>query len=113
MSDRKPSLGRRVAAMLALGGLLAALIAVGFAVIKGDAWRVPLVLVGVSAAVVGLWYMVSRRGAVSVVGAIVAGTGLVTLLLVIFTADYRGLPFVVAIILIVISGGAARYALGR
>ncbi len=113
MTDAKLGVGRRFAAMVAIGGLVGALVAVGFAVIRGDAWRLPLVLVAVAAAVVGLWYALSRRGAPSWVGALVAGAGLVTLVLVIFTADYRGLPFVVAIALILVSASAARYALGR
>ena len=91
--------------------LLGALVAVGFAVIRGDAWRLPLVLVAVAAAVVGLWYALSRRGAPSWMGTLVAGAGLLTLVLVILTADYRGLPFVVAVALILVSASAARYAL--
>jgi diacylglycerol kinase family enzyme len=113
MIDARPAMGRRVAALLAIAGLIGALVAIGFAVIRGDAWRVPLVLVGVAAAVVGLWYLVSRRGVASVVGALVAAAGLLMFLLVILTADYRGLPFAVAIVLVVVSAGAARYALHR
>ena len=64
----KPAVGRRLAALLAIVGLVGALVAVGFAVIRGDAWRLPLVLVAVAAAVVGLWYALSRRGAPSWVG---------------------------------------------
>ncbi len=113
MKGDKPAVGRRVAALLAIAGLAGALVVVGFAVIRGDAWRLPLVLLAVAAAVVGLWYALSRRGASSWVGTLVAGVGLVTLVLVIFTADYRGLPFAVAIALILVSASAARYALGR
>ena len=113
MTDARPAIGRRVAALLAIAGLIGALAAISFAVIRGDAWRVPLVLVGVAAAVVGLWYLVSRRGVASLVGALVAVAGLLMFLLVILTADYRGLPFAVAIVLVIISAGAARYALHR
>ncbi len=109
----KPAVGRRLAALLAIAGLVGALVSVGFAVVRGDAWRLPLVLVAVAAAVVGLWYALSRRGAPSWVGALVAGAGVVTLVVVILTADYRGLPFVVAVALILVSASAARYALGR
>ena len=109
----KPAVGRRLAALLAIAGLVGALIAVGFAVIRGDAWRLPLVLVAVAAAVVGLWYALSRRGVPSWVGLVVAGAGVVTLVVVVLTADYRGLPFVVAVALILVSASAARYALGR
>ena len=113
MTDPKPAVGRRFAALVAIAGLVGALVAVGFAVIRGDAWRLPLVLVAVAAAVVGLWYALSRRGAPSWAGTLVAGAGLLTLVLVILTADYRGLPFVVAVALILVSASAARYALGR
>jgi diacylglycerol kinase family enzyme len=109
----KPAVGRRLAAVLAIAALVGALVAVGFAVLRGDAWRVPLVLVAVAAAVVGLWYALSRRGAPSWVGMVMSGAGLLTLVLVIVTADYRGLPFVVAVALILVSASAARYALGR
>jgi diacylglycerol kinase family enzyme len=113
MSDARPAPGRRFAALAALVGLVAALLSVGFAIIRGDAWRLPVVLVAVGAGVVGLWYLVSRRGAPSAIGGLVAGAGLVTLFLVVLTGDYHGLPFVVAIAWIAVSAGAARYALGR
>ena len=109
----KPSPGRRLAALLALAALVGALVAVAFAVIKGDAWRLPLVLVGAAVVVVGLWYLVSRRGVLSLIGGVVAAAGLLTVFLVVLTADHRGVPFLVAIALILISAGAARYALGR
>jgi diacylglycerol kinase family enzyme len=109
----KPELSRRIAALLAIAGLIGALVAVGFAVIHGDAWRLPLVLVSVAAAVVGLWYFLTRRGLASLVGVIVAAVGVVTVLLVIFTADYKAVPFVVAIILIMVSAASGRYALRR
>jgi diacylglycerol kinase family enzyme len=102
-----------LAAVLALAALAGALVAVGFAVIKGDAWRLPVALVAVAGAVVGLWYTVSWRGLVRTVGAVVAGAGLVALFLVVLTGDYHGLPFVVAVVLVAISAGATRYALQR
>jgi diacylglycerol kinase family enzyme len=105
--------GRRLAALLAIAGLVGALVAVSFAVIRGDAWRIPLVVVAVAAAVVGLWYFLTRRGLASLVGVIVASIGVVALFAVIFTADYRAVPFVVAIILIVVSAACSRYALSR
>ena len=108
-----PALGRRLAALLAIVCLVGALVAISFAIIKGDVWRLPVVLVAVAAAVVGLWYAVSRRGAPSWVGAVAAGAGILTLVIVTLTADYRGVPFVVAIALILVSASTARYALGR
>ena len=113
VKGEKPALARRLAALLAMACLLGALVAVGFAIIHGDAWRLPLVLVAVVAAVVGLWYALSRRGTASWLGAAVAGAGLLTVVLVTVTADYGLLPFVVALVLVLVSASAARYALGR
>ncbi len=113
MKGERPSWQRRLAALLALVGLVGALLAVGFAVVRGDAWRLPLVLLATAVAVVGLWFGLSRRGAASLVGLAFAGAGLVLLVLVIILADYRGIPFVVALALILLSAAAARYALGR
>jgi diacylglycerol kinase family enzyme len=109
--NTRPSLLRRLTAVVAIVGLLAALVTVGFAIIRGDAWRLPLVLVGAAAAVVGLWYLVSRKGALSLIGALLAAAGVITLFTVTLTADYRGLPFVLALIFIAVSASAARYAL--
>ena len=113
MRSDEPGVGRRLAALLAMAGLVGALVAVGFAVVRGDAWRLPLVLVAAAAAVVGLWYALSGRGAASWIGLLVAAAGVVMLVLVIFTSDYRGLPFLVAVVFILLSASAARYALGR
>jgi diacylglycerol kinase family enzyme len=113
MKSEKPTLTRRLAALLAMACLVGALVAVGFAIVRGDAWRLPLVLVAVAGAVVGLWYALSRRGAASWLGAAVAGAGLLTVVLVTVTADYGVLPFVLALALVLVSATAARYALGR
>jgi diacylglycerol kinase family enzyme len=112
MISARPAASRRIAAVSALAGLAGALVAVGFAVIWGDAWRLPVVLVAAVIAVVGLWYGVSRRGLTSWLGVAAAVVALVALFVVVLTADYRGLPFVLAIVLILLSAGAARYALG-
>jgi diacylglycerol kinase family enzyme len=109
----KPTVGRRLAALSAIAGLVGALVAVGFGIIRGDAWRVPLVLVGVAVAVMGLWWALSRRGVASWMGAGLAAAGLLTLGVVTLTADFRGVPLVVAIALVLVSATAARYALGR
>ena len=113
VKGEKPALTRRLAALLAMACLVGALVAVGFAIVRGDAWRLPLVLVAVMGAVVGLWYALSRRGAASWLGAAVAGAGLLTVVLVTVTGDYGVLPFVVALALVLASASAARYALGR
>jgi diacylglycerol kinase family enzyme len=106
-------LARRLSALFAIAALTGALIAAGFAIVRGDAWRLPLVLVAVAAAVVGLWYALSRRGAPSWAGLLMAAGGALLLVLVIVTSDYRGLPFAVALVLIALSAFGARYALGR
>ena len=113
MAGDRPALLRRLAALIAITGLVGALVAAGVAVIRGDAWRVPLVIVAAAVAVVGLWYALSRRGVVSVVGAALAVAGLLAVILVIVTTDHRGLPFVVASVLMLVSATTARYALGR
>ena len=109
----RPAPRRRIAALLSIACLVGALISVGFSIIRGDAWRLPLVLVAVAVAVVGLWYALSRRGAASVMGMLLAGAGLVTVAVVTLSADHRGVPLAVAIALILISASAARYALHR
>jgi diacylglycerol kinase family enzyme len=107
----RPSLGRRLEAWLAIAALLGALAAVGFGVIEGDLWRPPVALVAVIVTVVGLWYLVSRRGPLRFIGAVLAGVGIATLLAAIFSGHYRGVPVIVAVILMAISATAARYAL--
>ncbi len=113
MIDAKPPVARRISAVSAIACLLGALVAVAFAVIRGDAWRLPVVLIAAAIAVLGLWFALSRRGPASWLGAATAAVGLTALFVVVLTADYRGLPFVLAIVLIMASAGAARYALGR
>jgi diacylglycerol kinase family enzyme len=113
MIDAKPPVGHRIAAVSAIACLLGALVAVGFAIVRGDVWRLPVMLVAAAIAVLGLWFALSRRGPASWLGVATAAAGLITLFVVTLTADYRGLPFVLAIVLIIASAGAARYALGR
>jgi diacylglycerol kinase family enzyme len=113
MTGTRPAASRRLAAIAAVGCLAGALVAVGFAVTWGDAWRLPVVLVAAAIAVIGLWYGVSRRGLTSWLGVAAAAIALVTVVVVVLTADYRGLPFALAIVLILVSAGAARYGLGR
>jgi diacylglycerol kinase family enzyme len=107
------ALGRRLAAVAAIVCLLGALLTVSLAVIRGDAWRLPVVILATAAGVMGLWYLASRRGAIRVIGAIVAAAGLVTWILVTVTADYRGVPFILAVALILVSASCAQYALRR
>jgi diacylglycerol kinase family enzyme len=96
---------------VAILSFLAALASVGFAVARGDLWRLPVVLIVEALAVVGLWYGLSRRGAARVAGLLVAATALLVVIIVVLTGDYRGVPFIVAIALVLLSAAAARYAL--
>src|ERR1700751_3033693 len=76
----RPSLGRRLGALSAIAALVGALVAVGFAFIEGDVWRLPVGLIAVSVAVVGSWYLVSRRGPIRFLGALLAAVGLAAFL---------------------------------
>jgi diacylglycerol kinase family enzyme len=107
----KPGLRYRLAALLSLASLVGALVALGFAIIAGDAWRLPVVLVADAAAVVGLWYALSRRGMASLIGALVTVGAVAVLFAVTLTGDYYGLPFFLAIALSVLSAGSGRFAL--
>ncbi len=78
-----------------------------------DLWRVVVVLAAGVAAIVGLWFVVTRRGAGRVVGAIVALASFVGAIIVILSGRQGVVRAVVPIALIVISGGSARYALHR
>jgi diacylglycerol kinase family enzyme len=109
----RPAMRRRLAALATIGCLAGALVVVGFAVAQGEVWRLPVVLVVAAAAVLGLWYAVSQRGVVRVVGGLVAGAGVAAVLVVTLTGKYRGVPLAVAIALIVVSSVPARYALQR
>ena len=106
----KLGLGRRASALIAIAGLVGALLAVGLSVVR-NAWRVPIVVIAVAATVVGLWYLLVRRGLARLVGGLTATAGLLVFLVLLLTADHRGLPLVVGLGLILISASAARYAL--
>ncbi|HET6793917.1 MAG TPA: diacylglycerol kinase family protein, partial [Acidimicrobiales bacterium] len=110
MGDR-PGAARRLAAVAALIGLLAALGVIGYGLANGEVWRLAVVLVLLGAAVVGLWYVLSRRGGQRVFGAVVAALAAVGVLAITFTGEYRGLFVVLAAVLVVLSATAARQAL--
>jgi diacylglycerol kinase family enzyme len=107
----KPGLARQLAAVLAIVCLLAALAAIAFAAVLGDAWRLPVVLVVDAAAIVGLWFGLSHRGAARLFGLVLAGVALLVVIAVTLAGDYRGVPLILAILLGLASGTAARYAL--
>jgi diacylglycerol kinase family enzyme len=109
--DRSP--GRRLAAILAVLCLAGAVVAFLFGIVSGDAWRLLAGGASIVVAVIGLWYGLSRRGIPRLVGAVLAVAGLAAVLVLTLTADYRGVPLIVAIALVLVSGVAARYALSR
>ncbi|HEY1330512.1 MAG TPA: diacylglycerol kinase family protein [Actinomycetota bacterium] len=109
----RPSVRRRLAAVAAILCLIGALLSVVFALVRGEAWRLPAALAAGAVAVVALWYAVSRRGGARLLGLVAAPLGVIALLIVVFTADHRGLPLVMAIALILLSGAAAGVALRR
>ncbi len=112
MSATDTAPGRRLAATLAVVCLAGAMVALLFGIV-GNVWRLLAAVVAIDVAVVGLWYALSRRGVLRVVGAALAVAGLAAVLVLTLTADHRGVPLLVAIALVVVSGGAARYALAR
>jgi diacylglycerol kinase family enzyme len=109
--DRSPR--RRLAAILAVLCLAGAVVAFLLGIVRGDAWRLLAGGASIVVAVIGLWYALSRRGIPRLVGAVLAVVGLAAVLVLTLTADYRGVPLIVAIVLVLASGGAAQYALSR
>jgi len=91
--------------------LLASLATAAFALVNGQAWRLAVALGCVVAAIVGVWYSLARRGVVRFIGAAFALAAFGGLLAVIITSHFRGVLFVLALVLAAASAGAARYAL--
>jgi diacylglycerol kinase family enzyme len=109
----RPTALRRIAAVLAILGLVGALAAVFSLFVRGEAWRLLVAILSIAVAVVGLWYAVTRRAAPRLVGTILAPAGMIVFLAVALTADRRALPLVAVIALVLASAAAARYALQR
>ncbi len=111
--SERPAALRRIAAVVAILGLVSAVAAVFTLFVRGDAWRLLVAVVAVAVAVVGLWFAVTRRAAPRVVGTILAPAGLIVFLVVALTADRRSLPLIAVLALVLASAAAARYALRR
>jgi len=115
MADATNQIGvaRRLSAVLAIFLGAAAFATAVFAVTQAGV----AVLLGVPACivvlVVGLWHLVSRRGAARIVGAVVAAAALIVFLLVALSSPSKGLLVVLTLVLAALSAGAARYALAR
>jgi diacylglycerol kinase family enzyme len=108
----RPALARRLAAVLALLSAAGALVAI-VALLASDVWRLIVVLIAAAVAVAGLWYVVTRRQAGRVVGAIVAVAAIVAVFVVVITGSQGVFGAILPVALIVLSAGAARYALHR
>jgi diacylglycerol kinase family enzyme len=112
-ASRHTSAARRVAAIFALISLAAAVLSAVEGVRGGSLWRLLVAVASVLGGVVGLWYAVSRRGAVRVVGLSVALVGVALAAIVTLTSSQLAWWGLVTILLIGVSGLAAGYALGR
>jgi diacylglycerol kinase family enzyme len=82
-----------------------------FAFTEVRAWRLIVAAAAVVMTILGMWWVLSRRAVARLTGAIVAFAGMVVLVAVVLTGQYRGLPIVVVGGLMVLAGGSARYAL--
>jgi diacylglycerol kinase family enzyme len=112
-TDERPPMKRRLAAIAAILCLLGALAALSIGLVNASVGRLLAGLAAIAVIVIGLWFAVSRRGAPRVVGGILAVAGLVGLIVVLVTGDYKVVAVVVAIALVVLSGAAARFALAH
>jgi diacylglycerol kinase family enzyme len=100
-----------VAAVLAIVALAAALVAMLFALVRGEPWRIPAAMVAIGVAVVGLWYAVACKGLARIGGAAVAVISLGAVLALTLSAPFHGLLLILSLALVVASAAAARYAL--
>jgi diacylglycerol kinase family enzyme len=97
-------------AVLSLACLLG--VAVLFVIgVGGQVWRLVAVAAGLAVAVVGAWFVVSRRGAPRWTGAILAAIGLVMAVAASIGGEHHGLFVIAAAVLVVCSAATARAAL--
>jgi diacylglycerol kinase family enzyme len=111
--EERPAALRRIAAVVAILGLAGALATVFSLFVRGDAWRILVAILSIVLGVVGLWFALTRRAAPRLIGTVLAPAGLIAFLVIALTADHRGLPLVAVFALVLVSAGAARYALRR
>jgi diacylglycerol kinase family enzyme len=109
----RPDRGRRFAALLALLALVGAFVAGLLILVNGGLWRVVVAVVLIGVAVAAMWYLVAARGARRIAGGVVAASAGIGLLVVGLSAPHHSLALALAIGLVVISGPAAKRALGR
>jgi diacylglycerol kinase family enzyme len=108
----RPTASERLAAVVALAGLLAAavLLLVGIAVKLG---AVILALAGVLVCVTACWYLVARRGLIRVIAAIVALAALAAVVAGFFLANISIWRVVVIAVVAGLAVASGRYALRR
>ena len=104
---------RRLAAMAAVLGLVAAVAAGVVSLTQGSLVRLVVAAVVLVVAVVGLWYVVASRGAARLAGGVFAVAAVVVVVLVVLTGPHNGLAFEASLVLVAVSAVAANYALGR
>ena len=104
---------RRLAAVVALLGLVAAVVAGVVSLSQGSLGRLVVVAVVLVVAVVGLWYVVASRGAARLAGGVVALVAVAVVVLVVLTGPHNGWAFELSLVLVAVSAVAANYALGR
>jgi diacylglycerol kinase family enzyme len=105
-----PSSAARAAA---LGALVLALAALALAVVglQGDVWRAVVAPVLLAAVIAAGWIAATRTGAKRIAGAATAAVAAAAVLVVVLTADKRGLGLVLVAALVVVSVLLARRAL--
>ncbi len=112
LKRRPPTAGERAAALAALVTALAAvvLVLVGIAV-----HLIPIIVaaIGLLIFITGCWYVVSRRGAVRVISAVVAVASLAAVITGLFFVGLSLWQLALVIALTVLSVGSARHALRR
>jgi diacylglycerol kinase family enzyme len=104
---------QRLAATGALVALVAAAAAAVLALSNGAAWSILVVVVSITATIIGLWYLVARRGPARVAGGSIAVAGAVSVLITVLRAPYHGVLLVAAFALVAVSAAAASYALAK
>lgn len=108
-TDGKPSWLRRVAAAVALGALVAALIYLVWAALYR--WHVLLIgVVPLGVAVVAAWYILSRRGVARAIAAVVAAFAVLVFAVVVVASESMRV-LVTGLGLAAVSVGATSYAL--
>ncbi len=106
----RPTVGRRIAAAVALLGLLAALVMVVVALLR-DPVRLVAGLVLVAVCVMAAWSALVHRGALRTLATVVAVAALVAVVVLLLAGSIVRMALVV--VLMLVSAAAAKVALGH